>query len=434
MNRIFIRCEDKNEWERRTPIVPEDVSKLSSEVPFVLEESKIRCIGEEEYIAAGCKISKSVNDAEVIVGIKEIPEEKILEDKIYVFFSHCVKGQKDGMQLLKTIMEKRGTLIDYEKITDKDGRRMIAFGKHAGYAGAVNALWLYGKRLKKKGISSSFQQFQQAIHYKSVSQAKEIVRKLGEAIQEEDNFFEDKSPIVIGVLGTGKVAAGTLEIFDCLGGKRIKPSELSNVYNNGYTQKNRIYVCMFSLEDLLVRIDEREFVRSDYQKNPNMYKSKLGFYVSYLTILVNGLYWDERNPNFLTWDMLENVYKNEKEPKLRVLSDIACDMYGTLECNIRYTSIMEPYYYIEPFHKCITDEDNQNAIAVLAEENYPAEFPLDSSRYFSSIAIGILENIANADFTKPLDNCGLMPEIKRAVVSYHGELTKEFEYLKKYYG
>lgn len=433
MNRICIRCEDKNEWERRTPVVPEDVRKISSEVLFVLEESKIRCVSGEEYIAAGCKVSKSVNDTEVIVGIKEIPEEKILEDKVYVFFSHCVKGQKDGMHLLKTIMEKRGTLIDFEKITDKDGKRLIAFGKYAGYAGAVNALWLYGKILKKRGISSSFQQFRQAIHYESVSQAKEIARNLGEAIQKEDNFFEDKKPIVIGVLGTGKVAAGALEIFDCLAGKRIKPSELKNAYDNRYTQKNQIYICMFSLEDLLVRIDGRGFDRSDYQNNPNLYKSKLGLYVPYLTILANGLYWDERNPNFLTWDMLEDVYKNEKEPKLRVLSDIACDMYGTLECNIKYTSIMEPYYYIEPFHKCITDEDDQNAIAILAEENYPAEIPLDASRYFSSIAIGLLENIANADFTSTLENCGLLPEIKRAVVCYHGKLTKEFEYLKKYY-
>lgn len=433
MNRIFIRCEDKNEWEQRTPIVPEDMKKISNEVPFILEESKIRCINQEEYIAAGCKVGKTANDAEVIVGIKEIPDEKILEDKIYVFFSHCVKGQKDGMHLLNTIMKKKGTLIDYEKITDSEERRLIAFGKHAGYAGAVNALWLYGKRLKQKKITSSFLQFKQAIHYESVSHAKEVTKKLGEAIQKEDNIFEDKKPIIIGILGTGKVSTGAIEIFNCLGGTNIKPSELASVYSNGCTKKNQIYTCNFSLEDLLVRKDGKEYHRDDYQKNPNLYQSKLGNYIPYLTILVNGLYWKDNNPNFLAWDMLKNIFENEKDAKLRVLSDIACDMYGTLECNIKYTSINEPYYYIDPLNRCLTDEENENAIAILAEENYPAEFSLDASIYFSSIAVCLFENIAKADFTKSLENCGLLPEIKRAVVCYKGELTKEFEYLNKYF-
>lgn len=433
MNRIFIRCEDKNEWERRTPVVPEDVKKISKEIPFIIEESKTRCIKKEDYIAAGCTISQSAGDAEVIAGIKEIPEEKILEDKIYVFFSHCVKGQKDGIHLLKTIMEKKGTLIDYEKITDEEGKRLIAFGKHAGYAGAVNALWLYGKRLKEKKISSSFSEFQQSIHYESVSHAKKVVEELGNKIQNEENIFEDKKPIVIGILGTGRVGTGALEIFECLGGKTIKPSELESVYTNSNTQKNQIYVCVFTLEDLLVRKDRKDYNRTDYQNNPNLYESKLEMYLPYISILANGLFWKDGNPNFLTWDMLERIYTSEKEPKLRLLSDITCDMYGTLECNIKYTSIMEPYYYIDPLNRCITDGDNPNAIGILAEENYPAEFSLDASRYFSSIAINLFENIAKADFTKPLEESGLLPEVKRAVISYHGELTKDFDYLKKYY-
>ncbi len=44
------------------------------------------------------------------------------------------------MPALDTILKSNIRLIDYEKISDKDGNRLIAFGKYAGMAGAIDFL------------------------------------------------------------------------------------------------------------------------------------------------------------------------------------------------------------------------------------------------------------------------------------------------------
>lgn len=42
------------------------------------------------------------------------------------------------MPALDAILTKKIRLIDYEKISDKDNNRLIAFGKYAGIAGAID--------------------------------------------------------------------------------------------------------------------------------------------------------------------------------------------------------------------------------------------------------------------------------------------------------
>lgn len=44
------------------------------------------------------------------------------------------------MPALDAIIAKKIRLIDYEKITDNDNNRLIAFGKYAGIAGAIDFL------------------------------------------------------------------------------------------------------------------------------------------------------------------------------------------------------------------------------------------------------------------------------------------------------
>ena len=44
------------------------------------------------------------------------------------------------------MMELGCTLIDYEKIADENGKRLVFFGKFAGLAGMVDTLWIFGQR------------------------------------------------------------------------------------------------------------------------------------------------------------------------------------------------------------------------------------------------------------------------------------------------
>jgi hypothetical protein len=155
---LLIRAEDKNRWERRAPIVPTDLADIleATGARAFVEVSDKRFFGMDQYAAAGAASCEGMADGEVILGVKEIPVEKILDNKTYLFFSHTIKGQKDNMPLLQRIIDSGSTLIDYEKITDDQGRRLIYFGPYAGDAGAIDILSLMGEHWADKGIDTPF--------------------------------------------------------------------------------------------------------------------------------------------------------------------------------------------------------------------------------------------------------------------------------------
>ncbi|MHA1332286.1 MAG: hypothetical protein ACTSR2_14560, partial [Candidatus Hodarchaeales archaeon] len=116
-NIIGIRLEDKNKWETRTPLVPEDIKTLIEKhsLDFIVQSSPIRAFSDEEYRKIGARVEDDLKDADIIFAIKEIPKELLEPNKVYVFFSHTIKGQKYNMPMLKRILELKTTLIDYEK-------------------------------------------------------------------------------------------------------------------------------------------------------------------------------------------------------------------------------------------------------------------------------------------------------------------------------
>lgn len=60
------------------------------------------------------------------------------------------------MPLLDAILEKNIRFLDYEKLTDANGQRVVAFGKYAGVAGMVNILHGLGLRLLALGHHTPF--------------------------------------------------------------------------------------------------------------------------------------------------------------------------------------------------------------------------------------------------------------------------------------
>ena len=125
-NRIGLRREDKNEWERRVVLGPEEVKELGSAgVPIVVESFDRRAFPDADYAAAGAEVTDSVRDCEVVLGVKEMPLSAFREGGAYGFFSHTIKGQPHNMAMLKDLVEKNCTLFDYELITDDEGRRPL---------------------------------------------------------------------------------------------------------------------------------------------------------------------------------------------------------------------------------------------------------------------------------------------------------------------
>ncbi|MEO0094116.1 MAG: hypothetical protein ABIK67_07690, partial [candidate division WOR-3 bacterium] len=100
-----------------------------------------------------------------------MPIDFFQPQKTYIFFAHVIKGQAHNMPMLKKLLELGCNLIDYEKITDTYGKRLIFFGRYAGLAGMVDTLWALGQRLENEGILNPFSDIQPMLHYTNLTQA-----------------------------------------------------------------------------------------------------------------------------------------------------------------------------------------------------------------------------------------------------------------------
>lgn len=74
------------------------------------------------------------------------------------------------MPALDAILAKNIRLIDYEKISDDKNNRLIAFGKYAGIAGAIDFIKGFGEYLMMMGISTPFLNASCAYKYFSLEQ------------------------------------------------------------------------------------------------------------------------------------------------------------------------------------------------------------------------------------------------------------------------
>jgi len=122
-----------------------------------VQPSKIRIFPDEEYKKVGAIIQEDLSECPVVFGVKEMPSSFFLPGKTYVFFSHVIKGQLYNMPMLQCLMDLKCNLIDYEKIENEKGQRLIFFGRHAGVAGMVDSLWAYGQHLKYEGVHTAFE-------------------------------------------------------------------------------------------------------------------------------------------------------------------------------------------------------------------------------------------------------------------------------------
>ena len=154
---LAIRREEQSVWERRAPLSPSNVKRLvRAGVRVLVQPSNRRAYPMQSYAAAGATIQEDIRDADVIVGVKQVPIDSLIESKTYCFFSHTIKAQEANMPLLDAVLEKNIRLLDYEKLCDESGQRVVAFGVFAGVAGMVNILHGLGLRLLALGHHTPF--------------------------------------------------------------------------------------------------------------------------------------------------------------------------------------------------------------------------------------------------------------------------------------
>lgn len=399
MLHIGIIREEKAKPDSRVPLTPEQCEDLikNKGITISVQSSPIRCFSDEEYIARGVPVVSDVSDCNILLGVKEVPIDRLIPQKTYFFFSHTIKEQAYNRDLLISILEKEIRLIDYEVLTDANNHRLIAFGRHAGMVGAHNAIYTYAQRTGEFEIPrmKDFDDYQAA----------------------QDFYLDMKLPAIKIVLtGHGRVGNGAAAVLNDMKIKQVSPEEfLTKTYNYPvYTQ--------LRTEDYIQHMDsEREFVRAEFYEDPSPYVSNFKPYLAAADIFINGIYWDNRAPSFFN---LNDIQKPDFN--IQVIADVTCDIApkSSIPTTIKASSIDDPIFGFSKSLLEETEAHTEDSIDIMSIDNLPNELPKDASRHFGNQFIlhilPELHSIEESDI------------IQRATVTQGGKLGHFFTYLENF--
>lgn len=399
MIRIGLIKEGKTPADSRVALTPAQCKWLRqnhSDVKITVQHSDTRCFSDKEYLSAGVEVKDDVSDCDILLGIKEVPVEMLIPNKTYLFFSHTKKLQPYNQKLIKAIIEKNITLIDYECLEHEDGARIIGFGFFAGVVGAHNGMMAYGTRSGAFHLDrvNSTKSFQQLIH----------------------TYFGLKLPnIKIAVTGSGRVAHGVLEIMNLMGIHEAEPED--------YLEKEYVYPVYVHLKgaDLYKKKSDGSYNRVDFHENADTYECTFSKYIPHTDILMNGIYWEQKIPRLFELEDLKRP-----DFKIKTIADITDDMGGSVPCNIGDSTIADPVYGVDKNTFESTAPYIPGSVDVMAVGNLPNELPRDASRYFG-------EQLIKHVFTDLFQNMDARV-IDHATIVKKGKLNKGYEYMREYAG
>jgi len=396
--RIGIIKEGKVPPDKRVPFTPaqvEEIQQRFSNVKVAVQQSNIRCFKDSEYQAAGAEVQLSVEDCDILMGIKEVPTDQLIPEKTYLFFSHTIKKQPYNKKLLQEILKKNIRLIDYEALKDLRGNRLVAFGRYAGIVGAYNGLWTYGKRTGKFSLRRAFECF-------DVNDLKLELRKVV------------LPPIKIILTGAGRVGRGAMETLDTAGIRKVNPADfLNRAFDEPvYTQ--------LSSADYHTRKEGGSFNREEFHTNPERYDSYFAQFTKVADILMAGAYWNPKAPVLFT-----NADMQQDNFKIKIIADITCDINGSIPSTKKSTTIEDPIYDYDPMTGEVTAPfANNKNVTVMAIDNLPCELPRSASEEFGR---DLIDRVLPLLIGKDKEDI-----IKRATITSNGSLTSHFKYLQDY--
>lgn len=395
--KIGVIREEKNPPDSRVTLTPTHCKVLIEQgFDIVVQPSKVRCFSDEDYKNAGVPMSEDLSDRDVMIGVKEVPIASLISDKKYFFFSHTIKAQPYNRELLKAIVDKNITLLDYEVLTDENGARVIAFGKFAGMVGAHNGLWTYGKRTGDFELP----RMKDLYNYKA---AKEVYDKV--------TFLNLK----VVVTGTGRVAQGAVQVLKDMGLTKVRPIDYvkKDFDQPVFTQLNSFYYAK--------RKDGQMFddVKNFYQ-NPKDYDSDFNHFLPMTDIFINGIYWDNDAPAFFTLEQMQSPGFN-----IKVIADVTCDIapITSIPSTIRPTTIADPVFGFDPKTQSETEAFQENSVDMMTVDNLPNELPRDASEAFGDMFIEQVLPELQKENSKMLT---------KATIATGKDLGTHFEYLRDY--
>jgi saccharopine dehydrogenase (NAD+, L-lysine-forming) len=395
---IGIIREGKTPPDSRVPLTPKQCRHIIDNYPVDIKvaPSEGRCYSNEEYRAEGIEMVDDLRTCDVLMGVKEVPEDLLIPNKLYHFFSHTIKKQTYNRKLLKACIDKNIRLIDYEVLTNEKGQRLIAFGVFAGMVGAHNALMTYGRRTQAFSLPRMKDYFDYAA---AVADYKTM----------------DWAPCKIVLTGGGRVGSGAKNVLDDMGIREVNPSNFLN------TDFNEAVYTQLDCPNYVERKDGTAFNRQDFYTNATAYQSSFQSYAQVADIMINGIYWDNAAPQFFTKEDMRSPDFN-----IKVIADITCDIapVSSIPSTLFASTIADPIFGYNPQTEKEDQPHQEGIIDMMTVDNLPNELPRDASKAFGEQFIEhILEEHLDVEKSDILE---------RGSVSNYGDLGEHFYYLKNY--
>ena len=397
--KIGVIREGKTPPDQRVPLTPAqcaELKRLYPDVELVVESSEVRRIGDDEYRQEGIDVVTDLQGCDVLLGVKEVPLNELRDDTTYLFFSHTYKLQPYNAELLRTIVDKRIRLIDYELIKRANGRRVIGFGRWAGIVGAYNGLRAWGLRHKTFDLPRAIdcQDMQEMLaHAKAI---------------------DLPADMKIVLTGGGRVGMGAHELLSSLGLREVHGDALlSETFNEAVFAR-------LDVHQYNARLDGKPFDMDEFVADATGYKSTFMPYAEVADMYIAGHYWAEGSPFLFTRDDMKR-----STWKVQVVADVSCDIDGPVACTLRPSTIADPVYGYDPSTETECAYDAPEGITVMAVDNLPCELPRDASHGFGKEMMAhVIPLLVGGDRDDMLTNA--------TETTLEGKLSPKFAYLQDY--
>jgi hypothetical protein len=319
----------------------------------------------------------------------------LIPNKTHFFFSHTLKEQPYNRDLMRDVLSKNISLVDWETLTKPNGVRLIGFGRYAGIVGTYNGFLAWGKRFESFDIKAA--------------------NACEDRAEMESEYEKIALPgtMKIAITGAGRVARGAMEVLDGIGIKKVSTEDyLTKTFDTP------VYAQLL-VTDYNKKPDESDFLKADFYADGSNFESDFMKFAAITDMFIPCHYFQAGSPYLFTREDAKSETFN-----IKVVADISCDIDGPVASTLRPSTIADPIYGYDTQAEAECDFMQEGAITVMAVDNLPCELPKDASTDFGSeFLTNILPNLVGED----IDGV-----IERAMMTKDGKLTEQFSYLQNF--
>ena len=269
-----ITRERKNPPDKRVVLSPQLCSTVLEHFPeahIAVEASPIRTFTDNEYQTQGIPVIPSMEDCDVLLGVKEVPIKALIPNKKYFFFSHTIKEQPYNRDLLRAILEKKIELYDHEVITNANGQRLVAFGRYAGIVGAYNGIRAFGLKTETFHLPKA----------ENCKDQEALIQELKKTLLPN---------IKVVLTGKGRVGNGAREMLEGMGLREVGVTPfLQNTFEEA------VY-CQIDVLDYNQRKDGAVKDKLDFFNNPDAYESNFFRFAQVSDLYIAGHFYGDGAP------------------------------------------------------------------------------------------------------------------------------------------